>query len=423
MREPARRCNCWPRRSVALLLFLVAAASGAWAKEFAIATKHYEVTTDVSPEFTTLVGEHMEQILAEYRRRLSGFECDLNERFRVVVYKERADYDANVPKSLAGSTGAFMSGSKTLATYLGERTREEAFRTLYHEGFHQFMFRCIARKCPLWVNEGLAEYFAEATWNGRGFETGQVPPERLTVVQKGIRTKEFLPFKRLFAMKTDAWLSHLRIDRSRASLQYSQAWSIVHFLIHGDHGRHRQKLLGYLQDIARGMNEETAFERNFGANLAGFEKGWQRYVMNLKPSPKYRCKRNIRLLMFVALRIYGTPEKFRSLSDLRRALLYDEHLEWSLTSGFGEQFSSANRQQAATLFLCPFDRSRGKISYMMLTNPRTGRPMLFCTHHPGIVMKGYYKRSGDGNYKVVVEEQVIATLPPDLLRALRAKLR
>jgi len=391
-------------------------------KEFSLKTKHYEVTTDVSPALARLVGEHMEQILAEYKRRLSNFKWEERERFKVQVFKNQRDYNRAVPAALTGSTGAFVSRTRLLATYLGERTYEEVFRTLYHEGFHQFMYLCISQDCPLWLNEGLAEYFSEATWNGKGFETGQVPPERLMVVQKALREKELLRLQRLFSMESEEWLRSMRMEKQRAYVQYCQAWSVVHFFIHSDRGRHLPKLLDYLANVASGMNVDVAFERSFGKDVNAIERAWRRYIMNLKPDGKYRCKENMRLILSLGLKLYGEPGQFESLSHLRWSLIRDNRLEWSVTSHYGTSYSSKDRKQAAALFKCPYDRSGDSTSYIMLKNPRTRLPMLFCTHHPGVVMKAYYKPRG-GNYKVEVEEQVIATLPEELRRALRAKMK
>lgn len=388
-----------------------------------VRTEHYDVSTDLGAEFARLVGTHMENVLHEYRQRLPGFNCSLSERFHVRVFARRADYERAMPDSLSGSTGSFVSQMKLLATFKEDRTREDVLRTLYHEGFHQFMYRCISRRCPLWLNEGLAEYFAEATWNGRSFDTGQLPPERLKVIQDAIRKNDYMPFRKLLSLKQQGWLRNVHLHKSRASLQYCQAWSAVHFLLHGDGGQHRQKLLGYLRDIASGTTPERAFQKHFGQNLANFEMAWRRYVMALRPDHKHRCERNVRLLMHLALHAYDSPSRFRNLPSFRNVLLYDRRVLWSITSGYGEKFSSENPQEAAQLFRCPLDRSGREISYVLIRDSRTGQPSVYCTRHPGITIRGFYERGGDGSFEVEVEELVTDTLPAGLRQRLGAELR
>ena len=405
---------------VCVLLWLVSLAG---ATAGTLKTPHYNVTTELGPEFTRIVADHMEHIFQEYSRRLSQFDTQTNERFNVRVYATQSGYESAMPRSLTGSSGAFVAHLRLLATYKGDRTREDVLRTLYHEGFHQFMYRCISSKCPLWLNEGLAEYFAEATWNGRGFETGQVPPERLKIIQEAIRHREYLPFSSLFALKQRSWLRTVHMNRSQASLQYCQAWSAVHFLIHGDQGRYFNRLMGYLKSINTGMDSDTAFKKHFGQDMAGFDHAWRNYVMNLRPDAKHQCKRNMRLLLHLAQRAYDTPRDFRSLSHYRNMLLTDRRVEWSVTSAYGETFSSSDSRRAADLFRCPFDPADRDTSYVLMRDKRTGLPTLFCVHHSGVIIKGYYRRGPGGEYKVEVEEQVDSTLPPGLKQSIRAKLR
>jgi len=404
-----------------LVCVLLAWASTATATT--LRTPHYNIKTELGPEFTRIVADHMEQIFKEYARRLPQFNTNTDDRFNVRVYATKQGYERAMPPSLTGSTGAFVSHLRLLATYKGDRPREEVLRTLYHEGFHQFMYRCISTDCPLWLNEGLAEYFAEATWTGRGFETGQVPPERLKIIQDAVRNRQYMPFNNLFSLKQRSWLRTVHMNRSQASLQYCQAWSAVHFLIHGDQGRYFNRLMGYLKSINSGLDSETAFKKHFGQNMNGFDRAWREYVMNMRPDAKHRCKSNMKLLLHLAQHAYETPRKFQSLSHFRSMLLDDKRVEWSITSAYGETYSSSNRRRAAELFRCPFDSGDREISFVLMRDRRTGLPTIFCTHHPGIIIKAYYRREPGGEYKVEVEEQVQSTVPPQLQRSLKARLR
>jgi len=403
---------------VGLLVCLVCVAAAPSPRP-PVTTDHYTVSTDVSEEFTRLVAEHMEAIYGEYRRKLQGYELKVHGKFEVEVFARRADFDEAVPPSLKGSTGAFTSQDKSLRSFKEKRTNEAVFRTLYHEGFHQFMYTCITPQCPLWVNEGLAEYFSESTWNGKSFTTGQVPGDRLKVVKDAIRRKTHIPLKTLFAMKNDQWLRHIREDQSRASLQYCQAWSVVHFLVHAHNGRYRERLLGYLRRISEETDQEAAFRESFGTDVESFERAWMRHVAALKPTPDDVCRKNMRLIAAMALELYGKPEKFRSVNTLRRDML-GKRLSWTIVAGDGERITSKDERRAKALFRCPYDKSGRACSYTLLRHRRTGVPVLYCTHHRGVVLKAYYVRQKD-TYKVVVEQQVRANVPRDVARALNIR--
>ena len=410
----------WP--GIAPTMVAVAVASFAAGRAHLVETEHYNVRTDVDERFTRLVGEHMEAIYGEYAVRLKGYELKVHGKFQVRVFARREDYDAAVPAPLAGSAGAFVSADRLLAACKEGRTDEQVFRTLYHEGFHQFLYCCVSQDCPLWVNEGLAEYFSEATWNGRSFSTGQVPAGRLFVITRAVNANEHIPLEALFRMESREWLRNMKGLRTAASLQYCQAWSVVHFLIHAEDGRRGTLLLDYLRRVSEGMDHERAFERSFSSYIAAFERAWKSYVLRLRPGPDQVCRGNLEILAFIAMKIYGTPERFTSLQHLHERLT-DRRLEWYVVTSYGERVASSDSQRTASLFMCPYDRKRRGASYILLRNAQTGLPELYCNHHRGIVVRAYYVRRPDGECEVEVEQVVRKTLEPALVRKLEAESR
>ena len=411
-----------PPRAAAAPPRAAAAPPPAAGRQHRVSTDHYNVITDVSEGFTHLVAQHMEAIYKEYRRKLQGYDLKVHGRFEVRVFARRADYDAAVPAKLKGSRGAFISRSRCLWSFKEGRTDEATFRTLYHEGFHQFMYSCMTLGSPVWVNEGLAEYFGESTWNGRGFSTGQVPGARLRRVQDAIEDRSHIPLRTLFAMENDRWLGNLREDPDRASLQYSEAWSVVHFLLHARGGKYRARLLGYLRNISAGMEQERAFRESFGTKVEPFQRAWAQYVLDLVPSPDDVCRGNMELVAFLALQTYGKPQRFTSIRKLRDNLLGGRG-SWTLTSADGETLSSRDARGVKGLFKCPHDRSDAPISYVLLRNRRAELPELYCTHHSGVVFRAHYVREEDGGYRAVVEQQVKATVPRGVTNALKSQGR
>lgn len=410
------RRAAWRAATVVLVAVLCASVSTA-ARTSRIESDHYIIETDVSPKFARVTRQHMENMLSAYRRTLPEFDSPLKHRFRVRVYRSQQAYDKVVPGMVRGSSGVFVSEKRLLAAYLGERVPESVFRTLYHEGFHQFMYQVITRDAPLWVNEGLAEYFAEATWNGEGFTLGQVPLERLRVVRRAIRRNQAVPLPQLVKMDTEKWVRSIRIDRSRASVQYGQVWSFIHFLLHADGGRHRSRLMGYLEALSRGRAPEKAFREHFGGDMRGLQREWKRYVFRLRPSHKSVCKRNLQVLMTMALEIWDEPRKVKDVAALSGLLLEDENLQWSATGPYGTRYSSEDRVKAAELFTCGADQSPADASYRIVRVNNNG-PAIYCTNHPGIILRAYMERAG-GRYRVRVEERIQDTLNSDTKQALR----
>ncbi len=380
-------------------------------------TEHYTISTDISADYAHLVARHMEEIFEEYTRRFSGLG-EMRRKFDVVVYASRESYDRAVPESVRGSTGVFIAHKRLLAAHAGERTTEEVLRTLYHEGFHQFMWEAISRDPPAWLNEGVAEYFAEATWNGRKFQVGLVPTMRVHTVREAIREGTYIPLDRLFSMDSDQWLQTMQMERRRASLYYSQSWSIIHFLAHAEIGRYSHMLNAYVRDLANGRKEPEAFVAAFGDDLAAFEREWARYVMELEPSEKFRCRDNIEAILLLARVIYTDPTDFKKIDSLRNVVLRERRYRWQITRPTGEVLTSEDTDRVARLFRCPHDQEGHGISYGLVRKLADDMPIVVCDHHPGVVILGYYEREASGGFRPVIEEQVRETLRPDLRRAI-----
>ena len=412
----ARTRSAW---LVVAIAALVAGAGPAQGMFHTLKTDHYDVATDVSPQFTTLVGRHMEAIYKAYVARLRGYRMRTDARFTVKVFSWRKDYYASVPPELMGSAGAFVSDLRLLAAFREGRTDEQVFRTLYHEGFHQFLFTCVTRNPPLWVNEGLAEYFFEATWNGTGFTTGQAPIERLHIVKTALRQQDHIPLAVLFAMETESWLHNLRREPTRSSLQYSEAWSVVHFLIHAQGGRHRAKLLKYLRLMSSGGGHGDAFQKSFGTQVGAFEKAWARYVMGLKPGADSVCRNNLDMLAHLALMVYGQPRKFTSLKGLHTRLT-DSRNSWHIESSHGIRIESTDGKAVGRLFRCPRAKGGKRSGYLLVTDPGTGLPVLACLEHRGVVLLARYVPKPGSGYDVRTEQLVQATVPWELARALQS---
>jgi len=416
------------RRLRGWLLTLCAAASlvltstTAWARAdragmFRHETEHYVVETDTTPQFAEVVGRHMEEIFKEYSRRFTDYG-KLTERFHVVVSLTQQAYARRVPPQVRGSTGVFVSAERLLAAHCQNRTPEEVLRTLYHEGFHQFMYGAVSQRCPIWLNEGLAEYFSEATWNGQGFTAGQVPTMRLYTVQQALKGGTYIRLGKLFAMEPPEWIQNVSTDARRASLHYSQVWSIVQFLIHADDGAYAGLLNQFVKEISDGRAHDDAFRRCFGTDLAAFEATWARYIMSLRPSPKFQCRDNMEAILLLAGMAYGDARQFTSVAELRQRLLRGRSNRWEIIRPTGQKVASDRRTDVAALFRCPFHQGEHSASYVLVRDPHTGMPILVCNHHAGVIIKAYYESAARGSLRPAVEEEVRETVGPDLQQAL-----
>jgi hypothetical protein len=67
----------------------------------------------------------------------------------------------------------------------------------------------------------------------------------------------------------------------RSGRAYGAAWTLVHFLIHGDHGRRETAFRQYAGREAAGRGGLQAFQELFGSDLTALEAEWHDYEATL----------------------------------------------------------------------------------------------------------------------------------------------
>lgn len=122
---------------------------------------------------------------------------------------------------------------RVVYTFQGERLEED----LRHEATHALLHVAIA-DIPLWLDEGLAEYFESPD------EQGGANPEHLNR----------LPQDRAEGWSPDlVHLEELKDVRQMSPRDYREAWAWVHFLLNGPPAG-RDALLTYLTDLRTGRD-------------------------------------------------------------------------------------------------------------------------------------------------------------------------
>jgi hypothetical protein len=158
----------------------------------------------------------------------------------VILYNEKSFFDIT---RAPGWAGGLYDGKIRVPVKGAEHNRTLLERVLYHEYTHALV-HAITRKCPLWLNEGLAEYFSN-----RGTERiGQVIP--LMKINSAFRAR----------------------DPKVVAVAYLESYSAVSILIE-KYGLYRIKEL--LEKMADGQHFQTAFRSIYYIPFDKFLREWQ----------------------------------------------------------------------------------------------------------------------------------------------------
>jgi hypothetical protein len=354
------------RRLVSLLPLLVlglmrapgaSAAGPAGMRE--MQTRHYRIHTDLDFELANDLASRLDAMYDAYSWRLRLFRDDGRDlpRFEVYLYQHSNDYLALTGQRMKHTGGVFISGRNLLASFLEGQGRDAIRRTLQHEAFHQFAHSVISPNMPVWLNEGLAQVFEEAVWNGSNFSLEQVPPRRIRQLQEDLRLRRLVKFETLMGLAPMEWAKRLEVDHATGATQYNQAWAMTYFLINArdenDGYRYRQRLLKMLELLHDGIDPDEAFRRAFGQNIAGFEKRFMEYAREMRATPQATMMENQDVLgdLLVELhrigKTYPTVAEFRTaVEQARYKLTYRRGAsEWNTGDDIGEYFRDLNGGQ------------------------------------------------------------------------------
>jgi hypothetical protein len=237
---------------------------------------YYDVYSDLEPERVQEAILRMTRMAEEYHDRTREFSGVIRSKFPFYLFRNPADYYA--AGGLPGSAGVFMvrGGEAKLMAIAGEKDTGFTWHVVQHEGFHQFAHAVIGGQLPPWLNEGLADYFGEGIYTGDGMVTGLVPPRRCKKVQEAIRGHHFKSVKNMMLLSGRQWNSEMD------GTNYDMAWSMVHFLAHGDNGKYQQAFSSFVREIGRNRPWDKAWEDNFGS-ADGFEKRWSDWWLAQDP--------------------------------------------------------------------------------------------------------------------------------------------
>ncbi|MFO0876710.1 MAG: DUF1570 domain-containing protein [Gemmataceae bacterium] len=167
---------------------------------------------------------------------------------------ERRAFFVAQPRSIGGVEDLLVY------TYWGKRIRQDLRHELTHALLHS-----VIRDVPLWLDEGLAEYF-------------ELPPD-----QKGVNRNHVEILRRGIvsgAYKTDlARLERLRQVDDMNPAEYREAWAWVHFMLNSK-PEARTVLLSYLQQL-RGSRHPGALGAKLEKVFPDLERAWNEHLAAL----------------------------------------------------------------------------------------------------------------------------------------------
>lgn len=165
--------------------------------------------------------------------------------------------------------GFFKSAPDANRIGLCPGRKRDSQAIVYHELLHEYLAWNLP-PLPVWLEEGLAEYYSTFTTSADRATVGGIHVEHLRLLRQSVpmRLEELLAVG-----KESPWYS----ESSRRGPFYAQTWAFTHFLLHSDPAL-PPRLFRFLERMREGAARGEAFREAFGRSETEVSTDFVAYV-------------------------------------------------------------------------------------------------------------------------------------------------
>jgi tetratricopeptide (TPR) repeat protein len=337
-----------------------------------------------------VVGNASEGMLREAVTRLEGFRQALLSQFPrlqltspvptiVVVFKDDTSFSRFKPRDDRGRraeavVGYFSTWPDVNYIALGvPYDGEIAFEVVFHEYTHYLMYRNV-RRVPMWLSEGLAEFYSTVEVDARQGRTiiGRPPDERVWAITELTP----LPLEKMLSSEGTAKIFENPVQ---VAMFYAQSWAFVHYINHGEQGKRRGQISTYLRSIEAGRSTADAFVEAFGVGFQEMQRELEGY-MRKRVFPAFTLKH-----AEGGLKVSGSVEPMleRDALQLQGDLLVrigaEDDAERSLTKAL--ELDRAHVPARVSMGLIRIEQERRNDAIDLLHKVVEANPMNFPAHY------------------------------------------
>jgi hypothetical protein len=244
---------------VALFLPVIAAAKPeTWVE---VRSPHFAVITNSNEKQARRVADQFERMRSVFHRLFPKIQIDTLGSITVLAIKDEKDFRALEPAAYLAKGqlqlgGLFLRGAdKNYVLMRLDAEGEHPYAVVYHEYTHLLLSK--ADWMPLWMNEGLAEFYQNTDIHEKDVAMGQPSPENLLL----LRQSKLMPLPALFAVDHSSPYYH---EENKGSIFYGESWALTHYLELKDYRDKTDRLTQYAQLLAQNVDNVTAATRAFG---------------------------------------------------------------------------------------------------------------------------------------------------------------
>jgi tetratricopeptide (TPR) repeat protein len=263
LRHPVRAC-------LVILLLAMAAERASFAAKaetwIRVRSPDFIVLTDANEKDGRRVAYQFETIRVVFRLFFNISGSTKDPPIIIIAVKNEEGLKPLLPEYWAkkGSlhpAGFYVGGPEKsyVALRLDATLRaegDEPFEPIYHEYVH-FLTRRMMSRLPLWMVEGLAEFYGNTRIEGEKVAVGAPSRSNLRI----LRQTPLLPLDTLFAVNVSSPFYH---EENKASIFYAESWALTHYLLTRDWREGTHHVTEFVHLLGQGVGPEEAARQTIG---------------------------------------------------------------------------------------------------------------------------------------------------------------
>ncbi|HTV82188.1 MAG TPA: DUF1570 domain-containing protein [Acidobacteriaceae bacterium] len=253
-------------RILALLLTLLLAATpapGSSPKWVEVRSAHFTVVTDAGAGEGRRTLDQFEHMRLVFQTLFPRANVDPVAPIVVMAVRNKKEFQPLEPAVYMAKGQLNLAGYFLLAPdknyvllRLDAEDEQHPYATIYHEYTH-LQIGDATEWMPLWLNEGLAEFFQNTDFIGNEARLGQPSQDDLLYLQQN----RLIPLETLFRVDAKSPYYH---EEQKGSVFYAESWALVHYLETSDVRNHTNHVGQYLDLVSQHQDPVMAAQTAFG---------------------------------------------------------------------------------------------------------------------------------------------------------------
>jgi tetratricopeptide (TPR) repeat protein len=233
------------------------AAAPAWLQ---IHSQHFTLVTDGGDKDGRHLLDQLERMRWAFATLFPKASVDPAAPIVVVAVRNEKEFQTLEPEAYLGKGMAHLGGYFLKApdrNYILLHTDVEGphpYSVVYHEYTHLEMG---TEGMPIWLNEGLAQYFENTEFRDKDVLLGEPDPMLLAVLKQN----SMIPLETLFRVDANSPYYH---EEQKVSVFYPESWALTHLLMTEDFQDKVNRIGNYVNLVNQHVDPVTAAQQAFG---------------------------------------------------------------------------------------------------------------------------------------------------------------